>query len=251
MILPSLVSVTFRKLSATEIIQLAKKVGLRGIEWGADIHVPAGDLAKAREVAAQMQDANLQIAGYASYYRAGCSEAKGDSFARVLETAATLGATGIRVWAGDKGSAQTMPAERVAWTQDLARITALAAGQKIQVALEFHENTLTDTLSSALQLLQESDTRTGIYWQPRPEWTERERIESLTALLPRLANLHIFAWTAEKARLPLGDQADCWRDYFKLAASSGNRWASLEFVQDDSPEAFVRDAQELLRLISR
>ena len=37
-------SVTFRKKSAEDVIAIVKEAGLDGIEWGGDIHVPAGDL---------------------------------------------------------------------------------------------------------------------------------------------------------------------------------------------------------------
>ena len=45
MIYPGLVSVTFRKLSPEEIVQLVVSSGLKGIEWGGDIHLPHGILA--------------------------------------------------------------------------------------------------------------------------------------------------------------------------------------------------------------
>ena len=41
---PGLCSVTFRRCSAAEIVELATRAGLRCIEWGGDVHVPHGDL---------------------------------------------------------------------------------------------------------------------------------------------------------------------------------------------------------------
>jgi sugar phosphate isomerase/epimerase len=40
MIHTALASVTFRHLTFEEIIELVRKAGLDGIEWGGDIHVP-------------------------------------------------------------------------------------------------------------------------------------------------------------------------------------------------------------------
>ncbi|MET0262082.1 MAG: sugar phosphate isomerase/epimerase, partial [Rariglobus sp.] len=74
MIYPGLVSVTFRKLSPNEVAGLVKKAGLKGIEWGGDIHVPHGDLARAREVRELTLEHGLKTAAYGSYYRAGQSE---------------------------------------------------------------------------------------------------------------------------------------------------------------------------------
>src|SRR6185312_7605034 len=107
MISPGLVSITFRALTPAEVIALVRQAGLRGIEWGGDIHVPHGDAGRAREVRGLTQGAGLQVAAYGSYYKAGVSEDAGLAFGRVLETAVTLGAPVIRVWAGGAGSAAT------------------------------------------------------------------------------------------------------------------------------------------------
>jgi 3-dehydroshikimate dehydratase len=51
MLIPGLVSVTFRKLSPQEIIALTAEAQLQVIEWGGDIHVPHGDIQQAENVA--------------------------------------------------------------------------------------------------------------------------------------------------------------------------------------------------------
>jgi len=45
---PGLVTVTFRQLSPEQIANAAKKAGLQVLEWGGDVHVPAGDTMRAR-----------------------------------------------------------------------------------------------------------------------------------------------------------------------------------------------------------
>ena len=69
MLIPGLVSVTFRQLAPREIVQLAAAAGLRGIEWGGDIHVPHGDLQAARAVRDITAAAGLQVLAYGSYFR--------------------------------------------------------------------------------------------------------------------------------------------------------------------------------------
>src|SRR6185312_13188931 len=100
MISPGLVSITFRALTPAEVIALARQAGLRGIEWGGDIHVPHGNGARAREVKEMTAEAGLTVAAYGSYYRAGQADSSGLTFDAVLETALELGAPLIRVWAG-------------------------------------------------------------------------------------------------------------------------------------------------------
>ena len=76
MIKTGLVSVTFRKLSPEEIIKLVSQSGLDGIEWGGDIHVPHGDVKKARDIAQITKDEGLIVASYGSYYSLGCEKEK-------------------------------------------------------------------------------------------------------------------------------------------------------------------------------
>ena len=52
-----LTSVTFRQKTIDEIVALAHKAQLDGIEWGGDLHVPAGDVQAARHAAKATADA--------------------------------------------------------------------------------------------------------------------------------------------------------------------------------------------------
>ena len=150
-LIPGLVSITFRNLSPQEIVDLVVKAGLSSIEWGGDIHVPHGDIAQAKKVRQQTLDAGLSVAAYGSYYRIGVSEGKGLPFASVLESAVALGAPTIRVWAGEKGSAETTAVERAAIVADAIRIAELAQAQNVAISLEYHGGTLTDTRDSVRQ----------------------------------------------------------------------------------------------------
>ena len=85
MIRGGLVSVTFRALSAGEIVDLVARAGLTGIEWGGDVHVPHGDVACAREVYQRTVDAGLTVCSYGSYYRVGSGEPP--AFEAVIESA--------------------------------------------------------------------------------------------------------------------------------------------------------------------
>ena len=74
MVIPGLVSVSFRRLSAGQVVKLCENAGLQAIEWGGDIHVPAGDLKCAREVSRMSCDAGMEITAYGSYFRLGQEE---------------------------------------------------------------------------------------------------------------------------------------------------------------------------------
>ncbi len=250
MIYPGLVSVTFRKLSPLEIVGLVRKAGLSGIEWGGDIHVPHGNSGVAREVRAMTEEAGLRVAAYGSYYRAGWSEANGLRFEQVLDSALELGAPTVRVWPGVKGSAEVDEKGREVVIEDLRRIAELAARAGVTVSTEFHGGTLTDTNESARRLLAEVNRASLLTcWQPHNGEETSECVAGLRAVAPRVGNVHVFHWWptgAERHALAEGEAR--WAEFLAvLKALPGERFALLEFVQGDAPEAFLRDAATLAR----
>ena len=233
-------SVTFRKLSVPEIVQLAARAELDCIEWGGDIHVPPGDREAARAARRATEAAGLTVRAYGSYYR--CRP--GEAFEPILETAEALGAPVIRIWAGDVGSGCDDAARR-GFTNQVLYAVELAAARGIAVACEFHQCTLTDTLASTQRLLSDvAGLRT--LWQPAHGLSEDEQIDGLRALLPRLEHVHVFHWRMpDHARLPLRDGAAAWRRRLALRPAA----ALLEFVRGDDPAAFLEDAATLRGLV--
>lgn len=248
MIHPGLVSITFRKLTSEQIVALVRQAGLCGIEWGGDIHVPHGDLTRAREVREMTHEAGLTVAAYGSYYRLAKSEDDGLPFERVLASAVELGAPTLRVWAGTAGSAATDPATRQRVVQDLRRVADLAAASRVTVSLEFHGGTLTDTNDSALQLLREADhANVFTYWQPLLEMTDAQCVQGLETLKSKLTHLHVYQWGGSFTnRQPLEEGRARWKAFLDVARSlPGERYAMLEYVPDDLPENCVRDGATL------
>jgi 3-dehydroshikimate dehydratase len=125
-----LCSVTFRESSVDEVIALAVSAGLESIEWGGDVHVPPGDTDIARSVGERTRAAGLDVASLGSYYR--CDDA-GD-FASTLSSAAALGAPRIRVWAGEKTSADATGDDRGTVTSNLDTAALHASEYGIELA---------------------------------------------------------------------------------------------------------------------
>lgn len=246
MLRSGLVSVTFRKLSPREIVDLAAQAGLEAIEWGGDVHCPPGRVHLARKIATMTREEGLRVGSYGSYYRL-ASETQ-TPFEQVVETAVALEAPTIRVWAGSKGSDKADAAYRDAVTDEAVRIADLAGKAGLRVAFEFHGNTLTDTNESAVSLLQQANHENlAIYWQP-PNGRDREyRLQGLRAVLPWLVNIHAFTWRFEpRQRLALAEGRAEWLEYLKITASTGrDHYVMLEFVRDDSPQAMLQDAATL------
>ena len=246
MLTRGLVSITFRSLTPGEIIDLCVKAGVKYIEWGGDVHVPHGDTATASAVKAECEAKGINCPSYGSYYRCG----EGQDFAPVLKCAEILGVSTIRVWAGVKGSEAVTADERKAIIDDLAAICAAAEKAGMTISLEYHQNTLTDTPESAVKLCGEvGSDALRLYWQPNQNRSFEENTRGLNLVLPYLTNVHVFAWEG-KNRYPLADQAAYWRDWIMpIRRLSGTHALLMEFVPEDKPENFLRDAEVLDELI--
>ena len=190
-----LCSVTFRSLSVEEVIGLVSIAGLDGIEWGGDVHVSVGNLAKASTVAKLTEQHNLEVISYGSYYRVGESKNNDASFEQVLETAVHLKAPAIRVWAGGLGSEEADRTYRNHVVADARKIATLAKQKNITINFEYHGGTLTDTKESAALLMKEIDhSNVNIYWQPAVGLSVDDRLSSIDEVNAWLSHVHVFHW---------------------------------------------------------
>lgn len=250
--LPGLCSVTLRRWTAEAVVREAASMGVRGIEWGGDVHVPPGDLANAAAVARLCRDAGIEAPSYGSYLRLG-AEDEGAELPAVLDTAAALGATNVRVWAGRTGSAAVTGegfdrvADRLRTVAEAARPVGLA------ISVEYHRDTLTDTVASASRLLTAvNGGNVFSYWQPVPELGLATWLAELAALRGRLSHVHVFHWLKGNVRRPLAEAEADWRRLLAAAvptpAFDRQAFALLEFVQDDSADRLRADMALLARL---
>lgn len=251
MIYTGIVSVTFRKFSPKEVIKLSKDAGIDGIEWGGDVHVPHGDTAKANEVYKMTVGNGLKVASYGSYYRLGVEKKGVDTFKSVLETAVELKAPVIRVWAGNKGSAD---ADRKWWRdciEESRKIASMALKQGIRVAFEYHNKTLTDTVESAVKFMDNINHKNiRSYWQPLRSMNLDEQMDGLKKILPWLENIHVHYMTSE-GREPLANGEDEWMKYLNIARElEKDLYAMIEFVKDHDPNQFFEDVKTLKQLLA-
>lgn len=244
MLTPGLCSVTFRQLDPPALLDLAARAGLSAVEWGADVHVPVGDHATARDVGSRTADAGLAVASYGSYWRAGPEDV-----GPVLTTAQALGAPRVRVWAGTAGSVATD--DRTPVVRALADAVRRAEDLGLELGTESHGGTLTDTTTSTLQLLAEVDELVGgpvltTYWQPTVDATDEEALTELSALTDRVSTVHAFSWGPGTTRNPLRARQSLWtRVLVDLRRSGRDHDVLLEFVTDDDPDVLAREATAL------
>jgi len=238
-----MVSVTFRKFSVDEIVNITAQAGLDGIEWGGDIHVPHGDFGAAEYAAGKCKAAGLKCFSYGSYYRAGQKKSNEE----IIETANILGAPNIRIWAGVKGSAETLPEERKLIVDDIVNFAAKAAEYNKTVSFEYHGGTLNDEPDSGVNLLKEAGNLNNLYlyWQPNQFKDINYNLDALNKIKKYLLNIHVFAWYGS-AKLPLIEHRSEWRKYLDIIKNSDrDHGLFLEFSPDDTAEMFLADAEFL------
>ncbi len=260
MVYTGLVSVTFRSLPWQRVLTLTNDAGLTGIEWGGDVHAPPGDLARAQEISRACGQSGITVVCYGSYYRFGeCTGAEGAGapeppFAAVLDTAVALGAPVIRVWAGTKGSARTARSEREAVVQAARRYADLAAQQHCRIAFEYHGNTLTDTVESALSLIEEiNHQNVSLLWQPAVGRATTQRYDELCRVLPQLSHIHCFHWgpAGFVDKRPLAHGADEWRSYLHGLPKERTTWVLLEFLPEIPADHASEGEHQEISVLSR
>ena len=251
-ILKGLVSVTFREMSPFQIIDLAVKSGIDGIEWGADVHIKPGELEMATKVLDYSNLNKIKILSYASYYKAGTEDRK--KFKGVLETAIKLQAPRIRVWAGNKNSNLFNQIEYIDLVEDLKRISILAQKYGIEIGIEFHNNSYTNTTLST-QYLFKSLTGTSIYsyWQPPLGSSVKQNLQTIRSLGKSIRMSHCFHWSfSENTRImhPLYEGKTPWIEYLKaLIQFTSIDAVSMEFVNGHLEKNFIEDVQIFKEII--
>jgi sugar phosphate isomerase/epimerase len=251
-IAPGLCSITFRTLDADAVLALAVRAGVEGIEWGADGHVPPGGGAPVEQLGARCRDSGVAVVSYGSYL--GFGPAAADDAAAVeavLDSAESLGAPMVRIWAELGVGPDAADGDRARVTERTAGYVRAIRARGLVPALEFHPYTLTETAASANALL---DALPGArtHWQPDPAWSPDAALAELGLVTPRLAHLHVFAWGPGGIgdRHRLADGADLWPPALAIADRDGaplptRRFALCEYVRDDNPEQLVADVATL------
>lgn len=143
-----------------EILPALADAGYDGVEIWAP-HVMSLSDAALGDLRRQLDDLRLAVPMLSPYFNFTLSdESAAQSLVHArqcLTVARRLGATGLRCFTGNTGSADAAPEH---WTRAVASLRALAgesAADGIGLALEIHSRNLMDTLESTQRLLREID----------------------------------------------------------------------------------------------
>ena len=240
-----LCSVSFRDKSPREILEAAKNACLDCVEWGSDVHARCDDTVNLEQIAAMQKDIGIYCSSYGTYYRIGAD--KPGAILPYIHAAKVLGTDILRVWCGNKKPQDYTSDELERIFEDCRALVKIAEENQIIICLECHNDTLTETVDSALALMQAIDSPYfRMYWQPiyfnTPEISMEyaRRIESYTYYL------HVYNWDHDLNRYPLIHSLKTWKNYRKCF--SGERTLLLEFMPDDRIESLQAEAETLKRV---
>jgi len=247
MLYSGIVSLTQKNISVDELIELAKKSGLKGIEWSSNCHVPETDLENAKAVKAKCEEAGLKIFSYGCYYKLG----EGMDRKPIIEAALALGAPNIRIWAGTKNSEDVDDARRAELVLEAQQFADDAKVHGLDISFEYHGGTLTNNADSAIRLMEEVNRdNVYLYWQPNQFKDLKFNIDALTRVLKYVKNVHVFTWK-ERSRFMLAEGIAAWNEYIRILKTSGrDHGMFMEFVKEDKYENVPVDANTLNKLIS-
>ena len=123
----------------------------------------------------------------------------------------------------------------------------IAKQNGVMLCMECHGGTYTDTLNSALELMQAVNSENfRMYWQPHQNKLVEENLAYATLLAEQTYHIHVFNWK-EKEKLPLMEAVAVWKDY--LGCFSGTHYLLLEFMPDGLIESLPQEAAALRRIV--
>ena len=237
-------SVSFRGKSVEEILAASAAAGLDGVEWGSDVHVPAGDVSLARDVRRRTEAAGLKVLSYGSYYHLG-AQAREEESDRVLASAAALGVRDVRIWGGSKNSAEFSPGGWDSLVAEGRRLAEKASEKGIVLSLECHNHTVTDDWKSAKHYLDAVGSPSmRMYWQPNELKDEAYNLAAARALAPYVTNIHVFSMDGDR-HYPLAEHAGRWEKYLAALDNGAPHALILEFLYDDRIESLPQESRTL------
>ncbi len=242
-----LCSVTFRKMSAAKVVEIAKKAGVNYIEWGGDIHVTNTE--EARIVKSVCDNEGIKICSYGSYYRVGCADKS--KWEEICRIAKIMNASSVRVWLGEKDSEKTTQEEYIRILEDLKSICSVAQKYNLLVCPECHDNTYNNNTDAFLKIkseLKEDNFKT--YFQSRYFRFDYD-IDRIERTFDSIENVHVsYRDLAREQRFRKKDKHYLDRLLKKLSEMNFDGVILVEFTKGSKEKHFLKDIKKLKKLKS-
>ena len=237
-----LCSVTFRKKSAAEVIEIAKRAGVEYIEWGGDIHVTSRE--DARLVKSVCDNENIKISSYGSYFN--CIDYDERKWTEVCEIAQRLGAPCVRVWLGRKNSEVTNEKEYRKLCENTGKMCDIAKKYSLVVSPECHDNTFNNNTDAFLKIAGElKRDNFSTYFQSRYFRMEYD-LDRIDRTFDYIRDVHVsYRDLKREQRFRKKDRNYLDTLLKKLGEKNFSGIVMVEFVSRDSERVFLKDIARL------
>ena len=237
-----LCSVTFRKKTAEEVVELAKKAGISFIEWGGDVHVKALDDAKKVKVLCDRAD--IKISSYGSYFNSAVYDE--GKWRDTCEIAKEMGAGSIRIWLGKKNSQVTNENEYQLLLENTKKMCDIASEYGLFVCPECHDNTFnnnTDAILRFVNELQRDNFKT--YFQSRYFRMEYD-LDRIDRTYDCIKDIHVSYRDLKREQLFRKKDKNYLDTLLKKFKEKGfGGIVMIEFVSGNSEKNFLSDTEKL------
>ena len=248
-----LTSVTFRNLTPSEIIAYCKKNKINWIEWGSDVHIPAGDCLNATKIKEECEKNGISVSSYGTYYRCGAYDDAKSEFAKYIETAKILNAKTMRIWVGEKNFEDADEEYIKKIVCELKIICDMAKKENIDIGCEFHRGSLCNNKENALKVINMVNRENfGMYFQYDWKYTLEENCDTLKSFIPILKNVHVFNVNTE-GRHSLGENngENIWKEFVRILKENEiNTNLLFEFLPEQTEECLKRECEILRGIIN-
>lgn len=237
-----LCSVTFRKKSAAQVIEIAKKAGIGYIEWGGDVHVT--NIEEARLVRSVCDNEGIKISSYGSYFN--CAEYDERKWSEICQIAEKMGAASIRVWLGKKNSEITSEAEYRKLLANTRKMCELAAKHNLIVCPECHDNTFNNNTDAFLRIANDLNVKNfRTYFQSRYFRMEYD-LDRIDRTFDYIKDVHVsYRDLRREQRFRKKDRNYLDTLLRKLMSKGFNGIVMVEFVSGDSERVLLKDTKKL------
>lgn len=249
-----LCTIAFQEKPLEEVIDIAAEYGFDGIEvWGKPPHTPA-DYEKSyihniRDMARQK---NLEISAYGSYVDP-LMHLHQQYFEEAFNIAYELGTDLIRIWTGGGPSKSILPADKRLILFRLVALSQWANFRNIKMGMEMHNNQLTDTVDSILEIIENiNQPSLKSYYQPLSRYDADEPIAAIQRLAPHIVNVHAQNFDENGKACAIADGVVDYSKIIEILHETGYEgYIHVEFLHGDNKlEALQRDRDFLASLTS-
>ena len=244
-----LVSISYRKASAEQIVRLCERHNLMEIEWGGDMHVPHGNIKEAGRIAKLCRDAGISIVSYGAYCDPATFHENGLDFSPLADTALALGAPILRCWCGEQASKRGIRITQQVYddmVSNSVKMSRECQKKGIKISYEYVYDSVkalfnTQRHMAAQRFLEDAaHENTYSHWQQRG--VGEDNLEGLRYLIANnlLTIVHANFHEADATTTPeqsIAKRKNDWPFYRKLLETYDRPYSILvETCTDDDPE---------------